>query len=173
MKFIKRIVLFVPLLFLESCGGAKESYAGKITADSKSLTVDVTKHDYVNGDKLDINTITVKFNGEVKQYEWEEPNPIEGKYFITKSNTTPTASRVKSDSLTLQTSEEKKSETFYVAYIVKNNESLHVSESITITITNSQAMKKWVYWVVGSIVLFGSVALIYFTRKYKHDHPNK
>jgi len=173
MKFIKKISLFIPLLFLTSCGGVKESYAGKITADSTNLIVKTDKYDYVNGDKLDISSLHVTFTGVSEEipYEGESSNPVEGKYFITKSNTTPTASRVKSDSLTLQTSEEKKDETFYIGLIVKDNESLHVSTSITIHITNSQAMKKWVYWVVGSIVLFGCVALIYFTKRYKDNHP--
>lgn len=171
MKLLSLLV-FIPFFGLTACN--KDEPYKNIIKDSTQLIAKNSVTEYKSGTTLDVTKINVTFDGKPVEYEGSQENPVVGKFFITKSNISPTRNRVKQESLQLKISEEKKEQIFYVALLTGtgSEDPVHVSSELKVLITNDKGMKTWVYWVVGPTVIVGASLLVFLTKKYKDKHPN-
>ncbi len=163
--------LILSVFFITSCGEKPSEPHDVINNDPNiSFNWNNKPGEIKSGGKLPVDDFVVsygnfnqnlKFLGEGSK-EYENNNV----FFISSNPTYPTNSIV--TNLTVTTNVERNDLTFYICTFQNNN--VCVSGAQSITIVNSDALKPWVWYVVTGVVIFGVVAMVVFTKRYKEKH---
>lgn len=170
MKNFLLLGLILPVFAITSCKTAKDQYDGHIhtKSDQVSINLDNFPKSYDSGKKIDVEKIVFTYKGTTYLPLLEGDKIVEGKFFVTRSETTPTLSFVKPANYTVQSNAESADMTFYTGILDAGE--IYLSTEIKITVKNAGAMKPWVWYVVTAVVIFGVVAMVFFTRRYKEKH---
>lgn len=172
-----KYLFFLPLLslfILASCkSNNTDKYKDKIIAESNKVTYagEITTT-YNTGDSISIGNLTVKYNGttDITYLDSNNDDIPSDKFFITTSKESPTVSRLK-PSDKLNTSKQSYTTNVYVAFINSEDDHVYISAAKQITIKNSNALNPILYYVGGGVIIVAVAALVFFTKRYKENHP--
>lgn len=167
-KNFSRLLLILSLFLFFSCGKPSKDY--NVTLDDKALYVKIDKTEYKDGEDLVISEVT--YNGI--HLDWIKNDYEKNGYFITTNNQYPLSAIVVN--LTMGTNVEKNDLLFYIGYFNASegeHGTVHLSEQRKVTITNDNALKPWVWYVVTGVVIFGVIGMTLFTRHYKMKKEEK
>lgn len=188
----KKILFLLPLaalFLLPSCQPATEPYPllrynnePDREEVSKHLAVDgeltYTSYDAKSGEVLKLDGLTIKIDGNVQDLVANRKNDKSdlesGGFFVCSRDDFPTNTIIGSD-YKATTNVEKLDFTFYIATVIKIKDVYKtlVSKSFTVSITNSDAIKPWVWYTVTAVVIFGVIGMVMFTRHYKAKKEGK
>ena len=178
--FKHKKILFVGSLIamcsLFSCTKANEKYKVAKYSEGTSFPLKVVvpdrfKKDYEVSGKddvlLDVGNLEVSYND--KALTWDANIEKENNFFLCTNDSYPTNSVVKG--LKITSSAERSDLNFFVAYIDLHLEqaTTFVSQRITVHVTNSGAIKPWVWFVITGVVIFGVVGMVFYTKRRKEN----
>lgn len=166
-KKILYTLFLLPVCTLFSCQKAKEPYEVKtrgnypdewLYVDSTNLAKEIT-----SGESIKTEQIIVKYKD--KKIEWSQDILAVDTYFFCTNESFPTNSVVKDLKVTSNT--ESADLNFFVAHVDVSANTTFVSSKITIKVNNPSALKPWVWFVVTGVVIFGVVAMVFYTKRRK------
>lgn len=182
-KFLS-LLLFLPVFSLFSCTKVKEDY--KIVTDQAKVKerlvvegkLEKTTYETKDGEPLDLTGLKITIDHQdltSKRIDKKEDILNEG-FFACSNKDFPTNSIIGLNDKP-STNVEKSDFTFYIATVLEENDEhivyVYESDELKVTITNASAIKPWVWYVVTAVVIFGVVAMVTFTRRYKAKKEGK
>ena len=177
-KFLS-LLLVLPLFSVFSCAKAKEDYPIhtdplpsqlKVEGELRKKTYETNK-----GEVLSLDGLTIKIdNTESTNRINKKEDILNNGYFVCSRKDLPSNTIIGSD-FKAGTNVEVSSFTFYIATALEVNGSyeIFVSEGYTVTITNSNAIKPWVWYTITAVVVFGVIGMVMFTRHRKMKKEEK
>ncbi|MCQ2793987.1 MAG: hypothetical protein MJ207_01245 [Bacilli bacterium] len=185
-KFLS-LLLFLPVFSLFACTKVKEDY--KVVTDQAKVkdhlvvegTLKEKTYETKDAHPLNLDGLTVTIDGNPQDLTHKritsKKDVLESGFFVCSNKDFPTNSIIGLNDKP-STNVEKSDFTFYIATTLKDkNDSYTVyvyeSDELKVTITNANAIKPWVWYVVTAVVIFGIVAMVTFTRRYKAKKEGK
>lgn len=164
LKYFFLLVFPFFMLFSCSSGGTKNQYP--VYSDSERFSVDSSafSKEYKNGDEVNFETLKVTFDNKELVYS-ENINEDDDHFYVIADPASPNVI-IMNHSLA-SSNKETSTTNIYVAVLLKGTDetAYYVSEPITLTITNPNALKPWVLYTVSGVVILAIVGFSFFKGK--------
>lgn len=188
-KKILFLLPLAPLFLLPSCQPASEPYP-LLRYNNEPDREEVSKHLTVTGplkkadyeasknEVLSLEGLTITIDGVdqnlIDNRKNDKSDLESGGFFVCSRDDFPTNTIIGSD-YKATTNVEKLDFTFYIGTVIKIDEvyKILVSQPFKVSITNSDAIKPWVWYTVTAVVIFGVIGMVMFTRHYKAKKEGK
>lgn len=178
-------ILFLSLLatFFLSPGCTKATEPYEVVKDSDKVKehlvvsgeLSVKSYDAKNGEVLKLDGLTIKIDDDaqdlVTNRKNDKSNLESGGFFVCGRDDFPTNTIIGSD-YKATSNVEKLDFTFYIGAVIQTDGvyKTFVSQSFTVSITNSNVIKPWVWYTVTAVVIFGVVGMVAFTKHHKEKN---